>query len=320
MAQGVQRQLWFALTHTLGVGYIDIAQCLSLVNRKGYSQNKTYYVEGYQFVPGVNWTPGSVSSCDIDVVGNTWTTENSHRQAFALWKKMNRQTDIDQGTWADFKVFMDAAHYVGTAGGTTYNTINLIPIDGNQAAFIALGAEWDYSLFVSPTAAAGVSTTNACHMLGDDSTVNNPAIATDGSHPIIQGYADTRTTVQSESPEVPGDAANSWITNLFDDGDTHLALVNIQEVDNDQPPYAKALDAPGGDNPIYVGGSESGFGGMLQARMRVTSTGDQLFGQGGEALAGLLRVGFSGADSGETGLLCVNIAPGDYQGVAAKAI
>jgi len=320
MAQGVQRQLWFHCPNTLGVAYIDLAQCLSLVNRKGYSQNKTYYVENYQFVPNANWTPARVASCDIDVVGNTWTTENSHRQAFALWKKMNRQTDIDQGTWADFKVFMDGVHYSGTAAGTTYNTINMIPIDGSQTEFSYIGAEWDYSLFVSPTSVAGTSTTNACHMLGDDSGVPNPAISTDGSHPIIQGYADTRTTVQSESPEVPGDAANSWITNLFDDGDTMLALVNIQEVDNDQPPYGKALDSPAGDNPIYVGGSESGVGGMLQARIRITNGGDTGFGQGGEALAGLLRVSFSGEGSGESGLLCVNLAPGNYQGVAAKAI
>ena len=249
MVQGTQRQLWFALPYNLVVGYIDIAQCLSLVNRKGYSQNKTYYVEGYQIIPAAAWAPASVASCDIDVVGNTWTTENSHRKAFALWKKMNRQTDIAQGTWADFKVFMDRAHYL--ASNNPYAT-NLIPIDGAQAAFATTGAEWDYSLFVSPTAAAGVSTINAVHMLGDDEAGNNASISTDGSHAIIQGYGDTRTTVQLFDPEVPGDASTNWMTQLFDDGDTMGDLVNVQENDNDQPPYAHALDAPGGDNPIRI--------------------------------------------------------------------
>ena len=317
MAQGTQRQLWFSLPHNLGSTYVDLAQCLSLVNRKGYSQNKTYFVEGYQFVPGVSWTAGSVSTLDIDVIGNTWTTENSHRKAFALWKSMNRQTGVDQGTWADFKVFMDNAHYLGA--GNTYAT-NLQPIDGAQAVFSSTGAEWDYSLFVSPTAAAGVSTTNACHMLGPDDAGNNVTLGTDGSHAVIQGYADTRTTVQLFDPEVPGDASTNWMTQLFDDGDTMADLVNIQEGDNDQPPYAHAIDAPGGDNPIYVGGSESGVGGMLQSRIRCTSAGDTCFGPGGEALAGLLRVSFGGADSGESGLLCINLAPGSYQGVAAKAV
>ena len=311
--------MWFSLPYNLVVGYIDLAQCLSLVNRKGYSQNKTYYVEGYQFVPGASWSSGQVSSCDIDVIGNTWTTENSHRKAFALWKKMNRQVDVEEGTWADFKVFMDSAHYLSTAGGTTY-TSNLQPIDGSQAPFSVIGAEWDYSLFVSPTTTAGTSTRNAVHMLGDDTLVNNAAISTDGSHAIIQGYGDSRTTVQSVDPAVPGDASVSWMNLLFDTGDTHVDLVNVLEADNDQPPYGKALDAPGGDNPIYVGGSESGDGGMLQTRMRITHAGDTGYGQGGEVLAGLLRVGFAGQDSGESGLLCVNLAPGSYQGVAAKAV
>jgi len=316
MAQGVQRQLWFSLPYNLVVGYIDLAQCLSLVNRHGYLQNKTYYVEGYQVIPAAAWGPG-VASCDIDVVGNTWTTENSHREAFGLWKKMNRQTDIELGTWNDFKVFMDSAHYQGSAADPY--TTNLMPIDGAQAAFSRIGAEWDYSLYVSPTAAAGVSTTNACHMLGDDEAANNAALGCDGSHAIIQGYGDTRTTVQTDDPAVPGDASVSWMNNLFDDGDTLTPLGNIQETHSDQPPYARALDAPGGDNPIYVGGSESGVGGMLQTRMRITNAGDTGYGQGGEVLAGLLRVGFA-SESGNTALLCVNLAPGAYQGVAAKAV
>lgn len=318
MAQGTQRQLWFALSHNLGVGFVDLAQCLSLVNRKGYSQNKTYFVENYQFVPGASWSSGSVAAIDIDVVGNTWTTENSHREAFALWKEMNRQTDIELGTWSDFKVFYDAQHYLSSAADAY--TTNLMPVDGAQAAFSRIGAEWDYSLYVSPTSAAGVSTTNACHMLGDDEAGNNPGLVTDGSHAIIQGYGDIRTTVQEQDPMVPGDASVGWMNNLFDDGDTLQPLGNIQETHSDQPPYAHALDAPAGDNPIYVGGSESGAGGMLQTRMRITSAGDTGYGQGGEVLAGLLRVAFAGEDAGESGLLCVNLAPGTYQGVAAKAI
>jgi len=318
MAQGVQRQLWFTIPYNLVAGYIDLAQCLSQVNRKLYSQNRTYYVEGYQFVPGASWTPGTVAACDIAVVGNTWTTENSHRRAFQLWKKMNRQTDIELGTWNDFKVFMDPPHYLGSAADPY--TTNLMPIDGGAASFSRIGAEWDYSLYVAPTSAAGVSTTNACHMLGPDEAGNNVALATDGSNAIVQGYGDIRTTVQEQDPLVPGDASVGWMNNLFDDGDTLQPLGNIQETHSDQPPYAHALDAPAGDNPIYVGGSESGQAGMLQTRMRMTSAGDTGYGQGGEVLAGLLRVLFAGPDSGEQGLLCVNVAPGTYQGVAAKAI
>jgi len=315
--QNAHRQLWFNLPYNLGTTYIDLAQCLSLVNRRLYSQNKTYYVGGFQFVPGASWSAGKVSTLDIDVIGNTWTAENSHKQAFALWNKMNRQTDVDLGTWSDFKVFFDALHYVGS--GNPMAT-NLMPIDGAQAAFSIIGAEWDYSLYVSPTAAPGVSTRNACHMLGDDSVAGNVSLTTDGSHAIIQGYADTRTTVQSHDPAVPGDASVSWMTNLFDDGDTYQDLVNVQEKDSDEPPYARALDSQGGDNPIYVGGSESGAGGQMMTRIRVTSAGDTCIGPGGEALAGLLKVSFAGEDSGESGLLCVTLLPGNYKGVAAVGL
>ncbi len=251
---------------------------------------------------------------DVTCVAPNWITFNAWDKARKLWNKMNRramsETNIDPGTWSDFKVFMNAAHYVSTAGGTTYNT-NLQPEDGNGVDYSVVGAEWDYSLFVSPTAAAGVSTTNACHMLGADSAVNNAAINCDGSHAIIQGYADTRTTVFPQEPEVPGDAAGSWVSQLFDMGDTQTAIINDLEVDNDQPPYGHALDAPAGDNPIYPGGSESAVNGMQLAVIAPVAT-ETVYAPGGDVPCGLLFVSPSTA-----GELTVTVAPGRYKGVGA---
>jgi len=125
---------------------------------------------------------------------------------------------------------------------------NLLPVDGSLAAFSNVGREWQYAQYV--------------------------------------GYGDTRTTVGLEEPELPGDASTSWQTELFDEGETFTDLVNHLEGHNDQPPYAHALDAQGGDDPIYVGGSVVPLG--------------------------LLNI--NGTNGGK---LTINLAPGVYKGIAA---
>ncbi len=282
--------------------YIDLAECLSLVNRQAYRQGYVYLVES------ITWQNPNPSSVNVISLPTSWTVYQSWKKAKRLWDKMNRQPNVVYPAYHDYKVFMDAVHYQAHSGIAS----NLLPVDGSLAAFSNVGREWQYAQYITPTAGgSGTAGENACHMLGDDSTVNNGTISTDGSHAIIQGYGDTRTTVGLEEPELPGDASTSWQTGLFDEGETFGDIVNHLEGHNDQPPYAHALDAQGGDDPIYVGGSVSGLTGHRLATVAPIAT-ETVYSPGGEVPLGLLNI--NGTNGGK---LTINLAPGVYKGIAA---
>jgi len=302
------RQLTFS-PQTGEPEYIDLGECLSLVNRQAFHQGYVYLVESFA------WEQGNGQSVNLSCLPTSWTVYNSWKKAKRLFDKMNRQSGLkrsDYPAYHDYKVFFEEAHYVGWN-----NIANLLPLDGFLAPFSNIGREWIYSQYVTPTAGgSGAAEGNACHMLGGDSLVNNPAMLTDGSSAIIQMYGDTRPTVGASEPDMPSDASQSWATELFDTGETLGDLVNHLEGVNDRPPYAHALDAPeAGDNPIYVGGSESGVNGHRLCRLEPIAS-ETVYAPGGEIPLGLIKVQTS-LEGGQTGVLTVNLAPGVYQGIAA---
>ncbi len=291
-----------------GGQYIDLGQCLSLVNRRLYRQGYVYRVESFSWAPSAN-----VSVLSIASVPTTWVSYNAWVKAKALWNKMNRISGIrGYPKYHDFKVFLDIAHYTTMTANEYAAVPNLIPVDFGLAEYAVGGAQWKYSQYVTPQAGGSAAPGENCvHMLGDDTGVNNAALDTDGSHAVIQGYADTRVTVGLEEPNLPGDASISWQTELFDSGEVEVDVINHLEQFNDQPPYAHGADIQGGDNPIYPGGSESCINGQLCVNI-VTAQGETTFAPGCDLPLGLMEVSASAA-----GVLSVFVAPGRYNGVAA---
>ncbi len=287
--------------------YIDLGECLSLVNRQAYSQGYVYLVESF------TWQNPGPSSCSLLSLPTSWTVYQSWKKAKRIWDQMNREAVRGLGKGAypayhDFKVFFDEVQYVAYTGLTS----NLLPVDGALNLFSNVGREWTYSQYVSAaTGGSGGSYENCCHMLGDDSAVNNVSLSTNGSLAVIQGYGDTRITVGLEEPELPADASSSWQVTIFDDGETDSDIINHLELFNDRPPYAHAVDAQGGDNPIYIGGSESGLRGHRLAEIAPIAN-ETVYAPGGEIPLGLLCL--SGTNGSK---LTVNLAPGIYQGIAA---
>lgn len=229
---------------------------------------------------------------------------------------MNREGSAGLGRNAypkyhDFKVFFNASHYQSYGGIAT----NLLPVDGDRSLFSNTGREWGYSVYVASTSGGALpASENASHMLGDDSGAANGSIPSDGSNAIIQMYGDTRVTVGADEPDLPGDASDSWATELLDTGDVSEDIIQHLEFKNDAPPYAHASDAGGGDNPIYVGGSESGQTGHRLVTMSPIA-GETIYAPGGEVPLGLLEV--KGGGEGDFGLLTINLALGPYNGVMA---
>ncbi len=290
-----------------GGQYIDLAQCLSLVNRRLYRQGYVYRVNSWSWAPSAD-----VSVLSIASTPTTWVTYNAWVKAKALWDKMNRNSGIrGYPKYHDFKVFLDIAHYTAMTSAS-FAAPNLVPVDFGLAPYSVSGAQWKYSQYVTPQAGGSAAAGENCvHMLGDDTGANNAGLDTDGSHAVIQGYADTRVTVGLEEPNLPGDASTSWQTELFDAGEVDADVVNHLEQFNDQPPYAHGADIQGGDDPIYPGGSGSCVNGQLCVNV-VTSQGETTYAPGCDIPLGLLEVSASTA-----GVLSVFVAPGRYQGVAA---
>ena len=228
---------------------------------------------------------------------------------------MNREAARDSGlgrnaypAYHDFKVLFNEGHYLDK----DHINSNLLPSDGAGDLFSDTGREWEYSQYVAPVSGGSASPTeNAVHMLGGDSAFPNAYMATDGSNGVIQMYGDTRITVGASEPDLPGDASTSWATDLMDTGTTDPTIIQHLEWINDRPPYGHALDAQTGDNPLYVGGTETGTGGHRIADLFPLSS-ETIFVPGGQVPCGLLEV-----NGQANGVLVVTLAPGRYEGVAA---
>ena len=298
------RQLTFSLTEG-GPHYFDLAQCLSLVNRRAYRQGYLYAVDSFAWNPTA---PGA--GVDIQSLPTSWPMYNSWVKARALYNRMNRQTGVRVPKWHDFKCFFDTVHYAGMSANA-YVT-NEIPVDGNNVVYDFAGAEWVYSQVVIPNLGGSLPAKEAAlHMLGDELIAVNAAIGTDQSNAVIQGYADTRVTVGLHEPDLPGDASSNWMTLIDDPGDVDADIINHLESFNDSPPYAHAWDIQAGDNPIYPGGSESATQGHLLGTIAPIA-GETVYSPGGEVPLGLLKMTTSGG-----GQMQITLAPGGYNGVAA---
>ncbi len=298
--------------------YIDIAQCLSFVNRRQYEQGKCYYVESIKIGLNEAIADTGIVGTALATIPDTWVTANAWVKAKALWDQMNEKVLEDnpsvQGKWAQFITFMDVAHQNG-GSGTAGPNLNLLPKDtGNNT--INTG-EWAVSEYVFPqhtvntTTGAPLAADEAtCHMLGDDDgDVTAGTLASGG---IIASYQDTRARVQV-APDVPADMSISWMTLLTDDGSQEPELADIIEAANDESPY---------DRDDYVGGSANW---SLPVNMGTSIVGlyspeDSLMGF--KVPLGLMKVfcNESVSTNNPSMLIELKLAKGHYKGVAATAV
>ena len=77
----VENELLFTFVDN-GGGYIDLAQCLSIVNRRAYRQKMLYYVAKVEWIPDA--LPGGVAFAEtvITCAPNNWAVENSIQKSF----------------------------------------------------------------------------------------------------------------------------------------------------------------------------------------------------------------------------------------------
>lgn len=283
--------------------YIDVAEGLSRVNRKLFSQEYAYTIKNIKlnFVTNAIYDELSVQ---IITAGDTWPVHNAWVKAKALYDEMQELVLDDnpsiEGKWADFKVYLDPDH----KGGAQF-----APIDHLGAH--VLGGEWDHSTFVMPqheVDAAGVplpAVELTGHLVGEDTATGRG---------LVQAYQDSRATVQTDAPNVPIAFEDSFFNLLTDSGsqEPELAAVIIDE--NDEPPYR--VDA-------YPGSATNVNRGYAQHRQVVNVNSPNLVIPSFVAQCGLIHMriqaSLGGIPVGAPFLGWeVEVASGNYKGVKAQ--
>ena len=149
--------------------YIDVAQCLSLQNRKLVRQGHVFKVKGMRFF--ASDTDADTNQIGVSVLPRTWMMFNAYKKARSLWNKMNLEAidSLGEGNlpkYYDFKVFFDMEHFDNhhnSDGGSL--TTNLFPFDGDGNTIS--GGDWVYSKYET---SAGTPLEMNIHMLGTHAT------------------------------------------------------------------------------------------------------------------------------------------------------
>jgi hypothetical protein len=304
MLQPAPLTLHFQLTVNPAVDAIetlDLAQVLSLINRRGYSQEYEYAVAG------VRISSTKDLRCLISTLPRTWAFANAHTKSKAIWDKMNEQVLEDQPsmkqTWAGFKIFFDDTHE--TAGAND----NMIPW-GYITALPTADYEWFYSKITVPN---DPQINHHLIGIGDDTAT---------SFGIIKGYADSRSRPSADSPNHPVD--ETWMLKLFDAGEQLDDLETVIGQDGDSPPYLIGHDD--GEEEYYPGGANTAQNyshyEISRTNIRTGQLGGRATAPGFTAMCGLVRFALSNQDASEppqpsTVDIFVDLVPGNYKGYAA---
>lgn len=224
-----------------GLGYVDSFKSLSQVNRKLIRQGHQLAVGSVEFT--YNADPNTVSVVEIRALtaGNTWVVHNAWVKGKALHDQMQELVLEDnpslKGKWADFKIQLESAMGSG-------NT--LAALDGDLQPYTGTGTspdgEWNYSMYVLPQHDVNPATGEPLDalqytavLIGPDSNVAVGAI--DGKRSLVKAYAESRSTVQQNDPNVPATVPTGFFNLLTDTGSQEPELADIIIDENDQPPY-----------------------------------------------------------------------------------
>lgn len=284
--------------------WIDISQCVSLVNRRFYRQ-------------GLNWAVGSVKirtrtaglpvHCEMQIqkLPNTWVLSNSWEKGFRAWNKMikNALDDTDQqslkGKFLDYKIYANDQHH------TDGYAENLLPIDclGQEA----LPGEWIPSKYEVPV------TRNVTALPYDTGeTAEYEIIAIGGNYPgtgasgldaisLVNGYANSRALPNTIDPNTPADSIDAdgvtpenWLAALFNEGISQDSGVIDDVQEYDQPPYPYEGDGFNSDT-MYPGGQNQLSGMQIHDESSLTNTsiGGVVNFKGGNFPCGLMGIRFN---------------------------
>lgn len=286
-----------------GGQFIDIAQCLSILNRKSYRQGMNYAVSNIKFYSSTG------TSIQVKTLPNHWTMDNATTKIFELWKEQRaavlKENPTLKAKWSDFKLFMNSDHV--NAGFAA----NLTPLAPDGTPYL-LG-EWNAAQVVAPIdgGATGTSQEVTVHVVGDHMPAGIFAPTTT-SLGAIASYQRGRALIQSPDPAHSGFIQDFYAQVSSHDEMAENLLDNIANK-NDEPPYNRD-NYPGGPGQPHL---ELGDIAILNNYGDAASFSTYNTGPMVPAL-GLINLGFGIAgDPSQTVSIEIDLVPGNYKGVLA---
>ena len=276
--------------------FLNIAKDLSRANRRLYRAGKDYHIRKISIVS--KDTPNMGNRISFSTIPDSWVARSAWKRGFETWRMMQaeatKQTAGDiRGTWDDFKVYMSPSHVGGTV---------LEPKDNGGNTYPA--GEWVYTKLVSPDGTTGADDFHLT-MLGDHSG-SAGAWSRVG---LIKSFGESRATVNDNEPNVPGTASDDPLVNVFDYGTTIDEVIDRMEVEGDSPPYDVASYP--GDNTNTPKPLVAQDTSIVDGRATVG---------GFNAICGLIEVEATSALPNDVISILVEVAPGNYRGIAAEGI
>ena len=234
------------------IRYIDLARCMSIVNRKLYRQQGLWEVLAvkafaHNKVAGATPYTGVPFKYSLRGAPRSWVVRNAMVKVFEKWKDQQKGaydamgSDSFKPKWQDFKVYLSDDHVNGT---------ELTPTSGDM-----FGADdaynvgsWEHAEFVIEEAMSvpGVITERQplLHILGPDNGYVNMG--------IVNAYQESRSIVTSPEPIVPAGGSTNLYTlseDALGDQDAQVTAEMMGSA-NRSPPYDPDDYAGGATNAI----------------------------------------------------------------------
>lgn len=301
---------------------VDTAWCLSQLNRRAYRQGYEYAYEKIELFQG---DPAQQATVVVKRMPHGWVPANAWVKAYHNWKGQQDDAMDDSSTqsmrakYRDFKVCYNSAHAFGqTQSGiavTMPTPHGALSLSAAQAIDSDARMAWEYSEFVVPNATGAGGTTVeylGCMLGADYSTTKG----------LIQAYAESRARPQPEDPSIVTSPGAPYFdgglyTEMIDVGEDMVKIMENVTERNDNPPYVVA----GTDSlhEFYPGGSmhTGDFWGQSVDKLIVRASSFLSSDSMGPMTAYCGLLAFHNESEVEQ-TLRITVAPGTYQGVAAR--
>jgi len=286
--------------------FFDLARDLSIINRRLYRQGRQYHVKSIRVtstntIAGISSAPVALQNAgriSVGVLPNGWVSQSAWTRSFKTWQRMQnevlKQTSGNvTAKWSDFKVYLSETH-------RTASQTRILDNGGNNY----LLGEWNYTDMVTPDGTTGADSFSL-HMLGD----HTGAVGAWTSVGLIKSFGDSRATVNTNVPNVPGDFSEDPLLNVFDYGTTIDEVADLIEGENDNPPY---------DIDDYPGADANGPKPLAILESSISDGRTSL--PGFTALCGLVELEISSPVANDEYSVIFEMAPGPYRGIKAEAI
>jgi hypothetical protein len=308
-----------------GTYYIDIAQVLSMTQRRAYRQGMNYAVQDMRFIYAPVGPPlmGEITTIDVSRAPCSWMTDNATTMAYMHWMEQRREAIKDmpslKAKWSDFKVYLDAEHSIA---GLTKNLVPAFTLQNTCGVSLKtfLQGEWDVSQLVFPE---DVSTNSPAvektmHIVGNMEPPGNFDRVTTQSIGLVMSYAQSRANVLAPDPDTQSGFATSPYADLaMHDNMAELAVTNVAE-NNDEPPYS-LLEYPGADANAFTPELvkrlyPSNFGSSTDSiSVSIAQTGPFV------SPFGLIKIETCGLSTGYDFInVELTLVPGSYKGILAE--